>query len=96
MLNDLRTRRIASNRSAVPTILYFALIVGAITVIGFEYLFGLSNFRVQLLMTAATAILISLLVGVIIKLDFPYRGDVAVQADEWESVQQEIQSIPIR
>jgi hypothetical protein len=90
MLNDLRTQRLASNGSGVPGIMYFALVAGAITVIVFEYVFGLENFRVQLLMTAATAIIIGLLFSVVVKLDYPFRGDVAISPGEWIAVRAEM------
>ena len=80
---DLRRRRISDNQSGVPSVLWAALIVGASAVIGFLYLFGLQNFRVQLLMTAATATVIGLTFSVIIALDFPFRGEISVSPERW-------------
>ncbi len=89
-LNDLRARRLAGNTGGIPPVLYLTLLGGAITVIGFEYLFGLEKFRVQLLMTAATAVLIGLSFSAIVKLDYPYRGDTSVRFEYWPVVQAEI------
>ena len=80
---DLRRRRISDNQSGVPSVLWVALIVGASTVIGFLYLFGLKNFRVQLLMTALTATVIGLSFSVVIALDFPFRGDISISPERW-------------
>ncbi len=80
---DLRRRRVNSNHSGVPAVLWLALLAGAATVIGFEYIFGMRNFRVQLLMTAATAIIIGLSFAVVIELDYPYRGDIAISPERW-------------
>ncbi len=53
--------------------------------IGFLYLFlfGLRNFRVQLLMTAATAATIGVLFSFIVLLDYPFRSDVSVSPERW-------------
>ena len=83
MVADLRRRRISDNQSGVPSVLWAALVVGASAVIGFLYLFGLQNFKVQLLMTAATATVIGLTFSVIIALDFPFRGEISVSPERW-------------
>ncbi|MDQ2859053.1 MAG: DUF4239 domain-containing protein [Candidatus Eremiobacteraeota bacterium] len=86
VMADLRRRRIYSVPSAVPAVIWVGLTLGACTVIGFLYLFGLRNFRVQLLMTAATAAMIGVLFGLIIELDYPFRGDVSVTPERWLSL----------
>ncbi len=87
---DLRGRRISDNQSDVPAVLWLALIIGACTVIGFVYLFGLKNFTVHLLMTAACAITIGLAFGLIVVLDYPFRGDVSVSPDRWIALNHEL------
>lgn len=83
VMADLRRSRVNANRSNVPGVLWFALIIGACTVIGFVYLFGLKNFTVHLLITAATATMIGLSFGLILTLDYPFRGDVSVSPERW-------------
>jgi hypothetical protein len=83
VLADLRRQRINDSRSTVPQVIKLGLVIGACTVIGFLYLFGLENFRVQLLMTAATATIIGVLLGLIVLLDYPFRGDVSVSPERW-------------
>ncbi len=58
--------------------------------IGFEYLFGLPNFKVQLLMTAVTAATIGLSFGVVILLDYPFRGDVSISPERWVALHEQI------
>lgn len=89
---DLRRRRINDNQSGVPSILWLALIVGASTVIGFIYLFGLKNFRVQLMMTAATATVIGLSFSVVIALDYPFRGDISISPERWVALHEVIEA----
>jgi Protein of unknown function (DUF4239) len=83
---DLRRSRINDVHSSIPNVLWIALIVGAVVVFGFFYLFGLSNFRVQLLMTAAAATLIGLSFAVVIALDFPFRGETSISPERWFSL----------
>lgn len=80
---DMRRHRIYDTGSGVPSVLWIVLVAGAITIVGFVYLFGLKHFRVQLLMTASLAVLIGLSFGLILELDYPFRGDVSVTAERW-------------
>ncbi len=80
---DLRRRRISDNASGVPFVMWLALLIGAATVIGFVSLFGVANFAMHQLMTAATAITIGLAFGLILALDYPFRGDVSVSPERW-------------
>ncbi len=80
---DLRRRRIYDNQSGIPFLLWLGLLVGVCTVIAFVYLFGMKDFRVQLLMTAATAIIMGVSFGLILELDYPLRGGVSIAPDRW-------------
>jgi hypothetical protein len=91
-LDALRAHRLDDNRTALPPVLWAALILGAVVVIGFEYLFGSKNFRVQLLMTAGTAIMIGLAFSVILKLDQPFRGDATIAATPWMELQSKMEA----
>jgi Protein of unknown function (DUF4239) len=84
---DLRRHRIYDTGSGIPLVLWVVLVVGAVTIIGFVYLFGLKHFHVQLLMTASIGILIGLSFGLILELDYPFRGDVSVTAARWVELQ---------
>ncbi len=83
VMADLRRRRINDNETIVLPVIKLALLLGAAAIIGFLYLFGLKNFRVQLLMTAATAGVIGLLLALIVLLDYPFRGDVSISPARW-------------
>jgi hypothetical protein len=83
VMADLRRRRINDTKSGIPAILWISLIVGAAVVFGFIYLFGLRNFPLQVGMTGALAILIGASLGVVLELDYPFRGDIAVSPERW-------------
>jgi Protein of unknown function (DUF4239) len=80
---DFRRRRIYDNQSGIPALLWLGLLVGVCTVIAFVYLFGMKDFRVQLLMTAATGIIIGVSFGLILELDYPFRGGVSITPERW-------------
>jgi hypothetical protein len=80
---DLRRHRINDVGSTVVPIIKLGLVLGAMVVVSFLYLFGLKNFRVQLVMTGAVAAMIGILFSFIVLLDYPFRGDVTVAPDRW-------------
>lgn len=80
---DLRRRRIYDNQSGIPSVLWLGILVGAATLIGFVYLFGMKDFTVQLLMTAAIALIIGVSFALILELDYPFRGDISVSPEGW-------------
>jgi hypothetical protein len=83
VIADLRRERINDTGSGVPGVLWLALLLGAATIACFIYMFGMKNFRVQLLLTAATALLIGLAFGLIMELDYPFRGTVSITPERW-------------
>lgn len=87
---DLRRHRISDSRSGIPLVLWVGLLIGAVTLIGFLYLFGVKNFTAQLLMTAATATMIGISFGLILELDYPFRGYVSVSPERWVALHQDI------
>jgi hypothetical protein len=93
-LADLRRHRLSDDVTGVPSVLWAALIAGAIAVIGFLYLFGLKNFRVQLLMTAATATVIGLSFSVVIALNFPFRAYTSISPERWVALHSDIAGGP--
>lgn len=90
VVGDLRRRRVNSNHSALPPIIWTAIVAGGVALISFIYLFGLQNFKAQLIMTGITAVMIGLCFSVVLKLDFPYRGDVSVSSERWTDLYDEM------
>jgi Protein of unknown function (DUF4239) len=81
-LNDLqaaRADRLDASDSQLPTVLWGVLIGGAIITIGFTYFFGVSNLWAHALMVAALSAIISLTLFLVLSLDLPFSGDLAVR-----------------
>jgi hypothetical protein len=82
-----RQTRISMAAKGVPPIEWVVLIIGAITTIVFTYFFGLEDLRLQAIMTAMIAMLISLNLMLFVFFDYPFRGDLSVKTDAFRSVQ---------
>ena len=83
-LSDARRQRVVDGRNGLPTVLWMALIVGAITTIGFVYLFELEHLPTQLIVTSLLAIVIGVMFALIAQLNRPYQGASAIDASGWQ------------
>ena len=85
-LVDERRLRLFEAGGGIPRVLWFVLVVGAMIVVGFTYLFGLENTRSHRLMIASLAAIISLVLFTIYALDYPFRGITRVEPVAFELV----------
>lgn len=87
-LYDARRQRLIHSDATVPPILWFALISGALAMVGFCYIFGVENRPAQLLMTAILVALIGILFVVIQEFSTPFSGSVSISNDGWVYLEQ--------
>jgi hypothetical protein len=76
---EARRTRIEDSSSLLPTPMWVVLLVGGALTVGFTYFFGLERFAIQAAMVSTLAVIISLSLFVILVLDLPFTGDIAVQ-----------------
>ena len=91
-VHSARNERLTDNVSGVNWLEWTVMFLGAATVIGMGYLFGLRNVRVHLMMTATLAIVIASMWVLIFELDYPYRGDLAISPQTWDSFLRRIEA----
>lgn len=84
ILHDARQRRISINRSGVSWFEWLVLLIGAVCIICFCWLFGLRNSHTHLLMTAMVVTLIASTLVLLFELQYPFRSDVGVSREAWE------------
>jgi hypothetical protein len=92
-LFDARRARLIESVPAVPSVLWFALITGALAMVSFCYIFGVENRPAQLMMTAILVGLIGILFVVILEFSTPFSGSVRISADGWVYLQQHLKYI---
>lgn len=85
-LTQGRRRRLSLASGILPSVLWLALIVGAVVTLGFTFFFGASSLRAQTLMTGLLALTIFLGLFVVVVIDHPFTGPVRVGAEPLEYV----------
>jgi hypothetical protein len=86
-LGEARRERVVDGHHGLPLVLWLALIVGAITTIGFVYLFELDHLPTQLIVTSLLAIVIGVMFALIAQLNHPYQGASAIDASGWQRLE---------
>jgi hypothetical protein len=92
-LLDARRQRLIQTVPAVPAVLWFALVFGALSMVGFCYIFGVENRPAQLAMTAILVGLIGILFVLIGEFATPFSGSVTISSDGWQYLAQRLQYI---
>lgn len=97
VLNELYTAR-ASRLSAVeghiPEVVWVIILIGGAITVGFTYLFGFHDLRMHVVMTMAVAASLSLVVVLIMALDWPFRGEVSITPKAYIQAQQSWGNLP--
>jgi hypothetical protein len=81
-----RRQRLLDAGGGIQSVLYFALVVGALIVLAFAFLFGVERALPQLVMTGLLAGLMGLLIGLVAEFDRPFNAAVRVSPDAWTLV----------
>lgn len=86
VLHDVRQRRLSDNASGISTFEWTVLLLGAVCVLCFCWLFGLANRRVHLVMTSAVTVIIASTLILLFELQYPFRSNIGVPSDDWVAV----------
>lgn len=84
VLHDARQQRIAINRGGVSWFEWLVLLISAVCIISFCWLFGLRSRRVQLLMTSTVVTIIVSTLILLFELQYPFRSDIGIGPDAWK------------
>jgi hypothetical protein len=90
-LHDYRYRRISDNRSGLLSFEWLVLVVGAVCIVGFCWLFGVENKSVHLLMTSAVTIIVTATLVLLFELQYPFQSSLRIPPDDWIGVVSHIQ-----
>jgi hypothetical protein len=83
-LGNARRVRLLASRTTIPPVLWLTLLAGGGITIGFSYFFGTENERAHALMTVSLAVLIGLGLYVIVAMDAPFTGGVAISPEAFQ------------
>jgi hypothetical protein len=85
-LFQARRNRLEAATSGIPAVMRaVALTGGALTVI-FSFFFGMPDLRIHLAFSGILAVSLALVFVLILALDRPFRGDLAISADRFEEI----------
>ena len=80
-----REARLTIFSGGISGIIWLVLIVGAVVTVAFTYFFGFDRTVMQQLMIGALTFLIALVLFLIVALDYPFRGGIAVQPEAFRA-----------
>ena len=88
-LNDLREARrfrLVDAREGLHPVLWFVLLVGAVTTVSFTFFFGSDKFFIHVLMASILATIIALILLTILSFEFPFTGSVRIEPGTFEQI----------
>jgi hypothetical protein len=88
-----RQTRLTIDFNGINGILWAVLIVGAYLTVAFTYFFGFERTSMQQLMIGTLSLMIGLVLFLVIALDFPYRGSIAVEPEAFRSLLETFKAI---
>jgi hypothetical protein len=81
-----RETRLTIDFSGINGIMWVVLVAGAYITVGFTYLFGFERTVMQQLMIGGLSLTIGLVVFLVVGLDYPFRGSIAVGPDAFRDL----------
>lgn len=81
-----RQTRLTVDSGGINGIMWTVLIIGAIVTVAFTYLFGFDATLMQELMIGGLSFLIGLVLFLIMALDYPFRGSIAVAPEAFRAL----------
>jgi hypothetical protein len=91
--NDLfqsRRNRLVAAASGIPAVMWAITLSGGGLTIIFSFFFGMPDFRIHLAFTGILAVSLSLVIVLILALDRPFRGDLAISTERFEEIREGI------
>ena len=89
---ELRRLRLHDKDAGLPVPLWAVVILGGILTVFLTYFLALERFKVHIVMTIVSGILVSLLIFMIVALDHPFRGEVSIGPDAFQLVYDQLES----
>ncbi len=88
-----RQARLTIDFNGINGILWAVLIIGAYLTVAFTYFFGFDRASMQQLMIGALSLMIGIVLFLVMAMDFPYRGSIAVEPEAFRSLLETFKAI---
>jgi hypothetical protein len=88
-----RESRVTMDSTGINEIMWIVLMVGAFLTVGFTYLFGFDHTVMQVLMVGGLSLMMSLLLFLIVALNYPFRGSIAIGPDAFQALLESFKTI---
>lgn len=86
----LRRMRMMSIGNSLPPTIWLVCVTGALMCISFFWFLIMESFKVQMLLTGMCAFFIGTMIFLIVMMDNPYTGEIAISPKSFELVQHEL------
>jgi hypothetical protein len=88
-----RESRVTMDSTGINGLMWIVLILGAFVTVAFTYLFGFDRTIMQALMVGGLSFMIALVLFLIVALDYPFRGSIAVGPDAFQALLESLKTI---
>ena len=85
ILHDARQTRIAGNAAGISWFEWLVLWCGALSIVGFCWLFGGVRPHIRMLMTSTVVVMIASILVLLFELQYPFRSDVGIGPQAWNA-----------
>jgi len=86
----LRRMRMMSIGNSLPTTIWIVCIAGALICISFFWFLIMEDYKIQLILTMLCSFFIGTMLFLIVMMDNPYTGEIAISPESFELVQSEL------
>ena len=89
-LYQARRNRLEAATSGIPAVMWAITLSGGALTIIFSFFFGMPDFRIHLAFTGMLSVSLALVIVLILALDRPFRGDLAISTQRFEEISEGI------
>jgi hypothetical protein len=89
-IGDARQERLDLANSNIPSVLWLVVILSSLGTLGFSLLLGIDSARLQYFMVAVVAVLIGASLVLVLGLEYPFTGSLAVHPEPFRQIALEL------
>lgn len=89
-IGEARQQRLDLANSGIPSVLWLVVILSSLGTLGFSLLLGIDSARLQYFMVGTVAILIGASLVLILELEYPFTGSLAVHPEPFKQIALEL------